>query len=127
MDRKFKTLVFLSAASASLGEIALLLYLSVAYSSLNWQLIASSLLLVTGILLAFILFSLRNTVFKNKRRLFYAVIINPVLVSILAGITGLTSQSPNVRGVYVVSGLAMVISVIVGIGVLVYTLSKKSS
>ena len=74
MGRRIKVLAFISAGTATLGGAALLLFLTEVYSPLNWQKIAASLLLITGILLAFILFLLKNTAFRDRRKLFYAVL-----------------------------------------------------
>jgi len=114
MGRRIKVLAFISAGTATLGGAALLLFLTEVYSPLNWQKIAASLLLITGILLAFILFLLKNTAFRDRRKLFYAVLINPILASILAGATGLMTQDANLRYVYIISGIGMVLCVIIG-------------
>ena len=125
MDKKIKVIAFISAGTATLAEVALLLFFNEVNSPLNWQKIVSSLLLITGILLAFILFLLKNTAFRDRRKLFYAVLINPILASILAGVTGLMTQVPNLRYLYIISGMGMVLCVIIGFFVFVAAFWKN--
>ncbi len=125
MEKKIFKLSFISAVIATLGEVAFLLYVSGIYSTLNWQLIVGSLLLITGMLLLFNVCLLKETTFKNKILLFYAIIFNPILVSIFAGIVALTAQYRVWRVVYYASGAAMVLCIVIGFAMVTITFRRS--
>ena len=96
-DNKIKKYAIFNIVCGLFGEVTLLFYLTKTYPILNWQLIGASLLLVTGVLLIINIVMLRTTTFKEKKVLFYAIIINPGLVSIFTAITVILIQYPKLQ------------------------------
>jgi len=125
-DNKIKKYAIFNIVCGLFGEVTLLFYLTKTYPILNWQLIGASLLLVTGVLLIINIVMLRTTTFKEKKVLFYAIIINPGLVSIFTAITVILIQYPKLQYIYLLTGLFMIASIIIGFGVFVAALIKKS-
>jgi len=125
MDKGIKRRLIITVVIATLGELSLFFYLAETHPLwLNWQVIVSSLSLLAGILLTFNFIPLRKTVFKDKNLIFYAIIINPGLVQIFAGIAGLTIKNPQLQYVSFSSAIIMVLGIIIGIVMLIAALIK---
>ena len=123
--RGIKKRLIITVVLATLGELSLFFYISEIHPLwLNWRVIVSSSSILCGVLLAFNLIPLRKMFFKNKNLIFYAIIINPCLVQIFAGITGLTIQNTQLEYVAFSSGILMVLGIITGSVMLVAALLK---
>jgi hypothetical protein len=126
VDKGIKKRLIITVIIATLGELSLFFYIAETHPLwLNWQVIVSSLLLLAGILLTFNLIPLRKTLFKDKNLIFYAIIINPGLVQIFAGVTGLTMQNSQLEYVSFASGIIMVLGIITGFVMLIAALIRS--
>jgi hypothetical protein len=129
-NHKIKKLGFAIMILSVVGAIALLAYLNNIYPILNWQLIIGSLAIVTGILLIITLLILKLTAFKENRLVFYAIIINPCLVQIFAGIAGIaaiTYQNHKLAYIYFSTGILMVAGIIIGFVVFIAAMVKMKN
>jgi len=125
VDNRIKKRFLISVLIGILGEVAVAIYITEIYPALNWQLLIGSLLLIIGVLSIFNFFSIKKTTFKDKTLLFYAIIFNPCLVSIFAGVTALTIQNPQLQYIYIFSGISMILSLIIGFGTLIVAVMKR--
>jgi hypothetical protein len=97
------------------------------YPVLQWQTVAGSTLLIVGLLSVYNLFAMKNTVFKNSTLGFYAVVINPGLVSIFTGITCMAMQDPRFRLLFIVAGIGMTVSIPVGFVILTVAIIRSNT
>jgi ABC-type spermidine/putrescine transport system permease subunit II len=109
------------------GELAFLAYLKNIYSMLNWQLIAGSLAIVIGILLIINLWIIKSTISKENKLIIYAAIINPGLVSVLAGITVIMRLNYKLAYIYNSTTILMVFGIIIGFGVFIAHIVKTKN
>ena len=126
MDNKIKKIALIGLVISILGQVAFLMYLTRIHKPLTWQLIAGSSVIIMGILILLI-FSVKRTLFKGKELLFYAVIINPGLVSIFSGIVLITTQYPRLKYISVFAGGATILGIIIGFITFVVFLMRRNS
>jgi hypothetical protein len=123
MNKAFKKRLLLSALIGTFGQVVFLLYVMEFHPVLKWQTIPGSTLLIVGVLTVYNLFAMKKNVFKNSTLGFYAVVINPGLVSIFIGIT-MVIQDPRFRLISIVSAISSVVFMLIGFVLLTVAITK---
>lgn len=124
MDKKFKKIFLITILVGLIGQIAYFIYLTL-HAAFEWQLIVGGSFIIFGSLHVFNLFLMKKTLFKGKELLFYAVILNPGLVSFFSGITTVAIRY-DMAYIYMPAVIITVLCLFVGFGILTVALMKRN-
>ena len=116
--------LFLAMGSlAALGLVIGILYSINLFPKVGWLRIMGVLVIAAGILLVFGLFVLRKTTLKKNKYLFWALVFNPGLLQVFAGIALFTWDSSN-DVLKISSGVGLILSFIIGLVMLIMNRTK---